>query len=259
MEFDEELAQRLERVYLTPDVVEQRLRTLRAMHLRPGERVLDIGCGPGLLAQDIAATVGAEGGVVGIDVSEPMTSIARDRCRELPWASFEIADAAALPFADSSFDVGVSTQVYEYVPDVATALAELFRVLRPGGRAVIIDTDYDSWVLHTSHPERFARIRAAWNDHFVHPGLPRVLIAELRNAGFEVLAQDVIVMLNTEYQPHTYSYGMVQFITDFAARHDSVGPEEAAAWKADLEQLGERGEYFFSLNRYLFVAQRPAA
>jgi len=258
LEFTEAVAQRLEAVYMTPDVVEQRCRTLRAMNLRPGERVLDIGSGPGLLAKDIAATVGAEGTVVGVDMSAPMTTIARRRCEAFAWSRFEVADATALPFDDESFDAGVATQVYEYVADIPAALAELHRVIRPGGRVVIVDTDYDSWVVHTSDPERFARVRTAWDAHFVHAGLPRILIPELRKAGFAVLAQEVIPMFNTEYHPNTYSYGMVQFVADFAAANANVGPEVAEAWKADLEQLGERGEFFYSLNRYLFVAQRPA-
>jgi ubiquinone/menaquinone biosynthesis C-methylase UbiE len=257
IEFNEEAARHLEAVYLTPDVVEQRCQTLRALNLRPGERVLDIGSGPGLLAKDMAATVGPEGAVVGIDVSDAMLNIARNRCDGFSWVHLEHGDATSLRFDDESFDVGVSTQVYEYVLDIPNALAELHRVLRPGGRAVIVDTDYDSWVVHTSDAKRFARVRAAWDDHFVHGGLPRVLIPELRKVGFEVLNQEVIPMFNTEYHSHTYSYGMVQLIADFVAGKDGVGPAEAKSWKADLAELGKRGEYFFSLNRYLFVAHKP--
>lgn len=258
IEFDDKIAKKLEAVYSTPEVVEQRCVTLRAMNLRPGERVLDIGSGPGMLAQDVAAIVGSSGAVVGVDASAPMTAIASKRCEAFSWARFEEADALSLPFEDGSFDVGVSTQVYEYVADIPAALAELHRVIRPGGRVVIVDTDYDSWVVHTSDAERFDRVRTAWDNHFVHGGLPRVLIPHLRKAGFEVLRQEVIPMFNTEYHPHAYSYGMVQFVADFAAADDNVGREEADAWRSDLEALGARGEFFFSLNRYMFVAQRPA-
>lgn len=257
IEFNEDAARRLEAVYLTPDVVEQRLRTLRALNLRPGERVLDVGSGPGLLAYDMAATVGERGNVSGVDISEPMLSIARGRCGAMPWVEFQHAGAESLPFEDESFDAAVSTQVYEYVADIATAFAELYRVVRPGGRVVIVDTDYDSWVVHTSDPERFACVRKAWDKHFVHAGLPRVLGPELRRAGFRTTHQEVIPMFNTEFHSHTYSYGMVQLIADFAARDERVGAEEAEAWKADLEALGRKGEYFFSLNRYLFVGVKP--
>jgi SAM-dependent methyltransferase len=65
---------------------------------------------------------------------------------------FEHADACALPFQDESFDAVVCTQVYEYVQDIAKALSELVRVLRPSARALVLDTDWDSIVWHSGDP-----------------------------------------------------------------------------------------------------------
>jgi len=88
-----------------------------------------------------------------------MLALARDRCLDCPWIRFEHADVVALWSGADTFDAATSTQVYEYVQDIPMALAELFRILRPGGRAVIIDTDYDSWVVRNRSEERFAKIR----------------------------------------------------------------------------------------------------
>src|SRR5258705_2267166 len=66
--FTEEAARQLARVYLTPDVVAQRSETMKQLALSPGERVLDIGCGPGFLCESIAAAVGSGGGVTGIAI-----------------------------------------------------------------------------------------------------------------------------------------------------------------------------------------------
>jgi ubiquinone/menaquinone biosynthesis C-methylase UbiE len=93
---------------------------------------LDIGSGPGLLAYDMASTVGPEGRVCGFDFSEPMLAISRKRCAQQDWVEFDLEDVGKLPYADHSFDAAVSTQVYEYVHDIGGALTELFRVLRPG-------------------------------------------------------------------------------------------------------------------------------
>jgi ubiquinone/menaquinone biosynthesis C-methylase UbiE len=257
IDFDEEAARRIEAVYLTPDVVEQRCRTLRALNLRLGERVLDVGSGPGLLLREMAAIVGGEGSAVGFDMSVAMLDMARARCADQPWVSIREGDAGALPFEDADFDAVVSTQVYEYVADIPGAFAELYRVTAPGGRAVIVDTDYDSWVVNSVDPERFRRIRDAWDEHFVHGDLPRKMIPHLRDAGFETVNQEVIPMFNTEYHSNTYSCGMVELIAQFAAGRGEVTAEEARAWKTEMETLGKQGAYFFSLNRYQFTARKP--
>ena len=177
--FDAQTSRKVEALYLTPDVVAQRCRVLQALEVRAGERVIDIGCGPGLLAFDLAASVGPSGRVSGVDTSTDMLALAGARCAEQPWASFEPGDAVALPYPDHSFDAAVSTQVYEFIADVPAALAELHRVICPGGRAVIVDTDYESLVIHTEDPVRMERVLAAWDGHFLPAGLPRTLSAML--------------------------------------------------------------------------------
>lgn len=256
IEFDEAAARGVEAIYKTPDVAGQRSLTLAAMALCPGERVLDVGVGPGLLAHDMAKIVGAEGFVAGIDLSEPMLAMARERCREQDWIDFRVADATALPFEDASFDAAVSTQVYEYVPDMAKALAEAARVLRPGGRLFILDTDWDTAVWHTADRARMRRVLDAWEPHLHDPVLPRTLATKLDAAGFAVQRREVIPLLNTSLHPNCYSFGMLFAIQRFVAAREEVGEELAAAWAAEQRALGARGEYFFSINRYLFAATR---
>jgi len=259
LEFDQETSRRVEALYLTPDVVAQRCQVLKALELTEGERVLDIGSGPGLLAYEMAAAVGPEGRLCGIDLSQDMLAMARRRCAAQPWTEFQPADATSLPFPDDSFDAAVATQVYEYVPDIPTALAELYRVTRPAGRAVILDTDYGSLVVHTENAPRMARVLAAWNEHFVHAGLPRTLSRQLRDAGFTVRQRDVIPMFNPEYRDHTYAKGLLQIMASFAVGRQGISQEEASSWLAEFAELGRQGKFFFSLNRYLFVAYKPDA
>jgi len=253
--FDDKMSRTIEAIYLTPDVVEQRRRVLEALRLAAGESVLDIGSGPGLLAHAMAEAVGPQGRVCGIDRSEAMVAMSRRRCVEQPWTEFERADANSLPYPDASFDAAVSTQVYEYVRDISAALAELRRVLRPGGRAVILDTDYGSLVIHTEDAARMARVLCAWDAHFVHSDLPRKLSRELRAAGFAVSDRLAIPMFNPEFQDNTYGKGMLEMMASFAVGR-GVPQSEADAWFAEFTALGERGEFFFSLNRYLFVAEK---
>ena len=256
LEFSDEVTRRIEGVYKTRDVIAQRAEVLSALALRPGESVLDIGSGPGFLSREMAAVVGPHGRVRGIDISESMVALARSRCSDQSWVTIESGNAGRLPFPDAHFDAAVSTQVYEYVGDISGALSEVHRVLRPGGRIVILDTDWDSMVWHTSDPARLGRILEAWDEHLADPHLPRTLATRLKQAGFRTEQCSVLTLLNTVYDPNTYSHGMIGLIADFVSGRGKVTTAEVNAWAEDLRTLGERGEYFFSLNRYLFLAGR---
>jgi SAM-dependent methyltransferase len=257
IEFDEQTSRKLEAVYLTPDVVAQRHHVHRRLGLTTGECVLDIGSGPGLLAYEMAAIVGSNGRVCGIDTSEDMLAISRERCAEEPWVEFRKADATRLLFADESFDAAVSTQVYEYVADVPAALGELYRVLRPGGRALVLDSDWDSVAIYTENEERMARVLSAWDEHFAHPRLPRTLGPDLRRAGFTIRGRDVVPLFNPEYRDDTYAKHTLEWIAGFVVGRQGVSEEDAAAWHAEFAELAEQGRFFFNLNRYVFVADRP--
>ena len=78
--FDGAAARRIEQIYLTPDIVEQRRATRAILHLQPGETVLDVGCGPGYLLAEMADEVGDSGKLSGIDSGADMIVVARQRC-----------------------------------------------------------------------------------------------------------------------------------------------------------------------------------
>jgi arsenite methyltransferase len=260
LQFDEEAARRIAVLYLHPDMVERRRRVRQALALRPGERVLDVGCGPGFLTGEVASEVGADGWVSGIDISEAMLAAARARSANDPaaaWIGFREGDAMALPFPDGAFDAAVATQVYEYVADVPKALAELARVLRPGGRAVIVDTDWDSIVWHSGDRARMAHILAAWDEHLTDPYLPRTLRAKLKQTGFLVPRTEVITTVNLEWAG--YSPGLAGLVAAFVAGRQGLTQGTVDAWLEDLRRLAEDDTYFFSLDQYLFLAVKPEA
>lgn len=256
MEFDEATSRRIEAAYTTPDVVEQRRIVLATLDLSPGDDVLDIGSGPGFLVCEMGAALGPQGSVTGIDPSESMVSIARERRLTDGSApvQFRPGSATPLPFADGSFDAVTSTQVYEYVDDIPAALAEAHRVLRPGGKLLVLDTDWDSIVWHSSDPARMQRVLAAWDDHLADPHLPRRLGRFLDGAGFTVIHVGVLPLLNTDYREDVYSHGLIDFVTGFVPGRGGVTDDEVRAWADDLRGLGP--DYFFSLNRYVFLATR---
>ena len=111
LDFDDNAARALEAMYTTPDVVGQRAKVIEMLAPAPGEHVLDIGVGPGLLAHDLARLVGEAGRLVGLDAAAAMLKVARTRLAAMPQAECVEGDAADLRFPDASFDIAVSTQV----------------------------------------------------------------------------------------------------------------------------------------------------
>lgn len=105
-----------------------------------GDRVLDLGCGPGVNFDALAGAVAPGGRVVGVDASGGMVRRARDEAAALDdRCSVVRGDAGSLPFRDDSFDRAFSTLAVSAVPDAGAAVAEVARVLRPGGRFVVLD------------------------------------------------------------------------------------------------------------------------
>ncbi len=256
-DFNEATARALERMYSTPEVALQRAKVLHAMALRAGEVVLDVGPGPGLLAAEMAAIVGPSGVVSGIDQSEPMVAMSAERCKDQAWVDIQVGEATEMPYQDGIFDAVVATQVYEYVEDVERALSELWRVLRHGGRGLILDTDWGSLIWANRDRDRMKRVLEAWDQHLRHPNLPQVLTGMLRRAGFQIVRRDIIPMFNPELHEHSYSVGILQGIQAFVPGRNGLTEEDASAWAADLRRLGDTGEYFFSVNRYLFIVVKP--
>ena len=113
------------------------LEALDAADLRPGERVLDVGCGSGQLTRQAASRVGPQGIVVGVDISRQMLGLAESRSSTLPQASFTLADMQTedLP---GGFDVAISRFGVMFFDEPVTAFARIRAALRPGGRLAFV-------------------------------------------------------------------------------------------------------------------------
>jgi demethylmenaquinone methyltransferase/2-methoxy-6-polyprenyl-1,4-benzoquinol methylase len=113
-----------------------RRRAAQLTRVQPGDRVLDVCTGTGALAAVLRRRVGSAGEVIGVDLTEAMLAVARAR---VPEVSFVLGDACQLPFRDRSFEAATMAFGLRNIHDRQLALTELARVLRPGGRAVILE------------------------------------------------------------------------------------------------------------------------
>lgn len=114
---------------------------VRHLDLRPGEAVLDIGCGTGAAIVKVREVVGSDGRVVGVDYSPRMLAKAHRKVRDHGWTNVELrqADASRAPHGDAEFDAALALTSLSAMPDVATAVRLAHDALRPGGRLFVFD------------------------------------------------------------------------------------------------------------------------
>jgi ubiquinone/menaquinone biosynthesis C-methylase UbiE len=245
MTFSDDMARIQRAVAQCRDIVLRYSQVLEALQLRRGERVLEIGCGGGLLTSEVAQCVGPTGDVRAIDISPDQIAAAQHRCAELSWATCEVADARSLPYADGTCDLVYGHQVFEYVTPLETALREVHRVLRPGGRCAIVATDWNTAVWHSEHPDRMQRVLTAWAAHSATPNLPSILGTQLRQASLEPLRQLPLPMINRSYHGHSFSYWVARLIQAFVVGRQLLTEAEAEAWLQEFDALEQQGAYFF--------------
>ena len=256
LEFDDEGSRLVDEFNASAGAKARRARILYALGLTSGYRVLDVGSGPGHQAFEMSSVVGSSGRVDGVDPADSAIEIARRRCADLTNVNFQLGEATKLPFGDAIFDAAMSSQVFEYLEDVPGALAEMFRILKSGGRVLIHDTDWGATVWRSSDGERMARIMRVWDGHLADPHLPRILSQRLAAAGFEKVHVEAIVQLEIDYDPSSVSAILMKFVVDYVASH-GISQDEADAWANDLRELSSRGDYFFSSNEYIVTGIKP--
>jgi arsenite methyltransferase len=259
LQFDEETARALEKIYGSRDMVRRRNLVRDALGPAPGDRILDVGCGPGFYVAELVEIVGSQGHVAGVDSSPSMLALAAQRVRSHDNVELAEAPATALPFEEASFDAAISVQVLEYVEDVAQAVAELHRVLRPGGRVVVWDVDWDTVSMHSNDPARMRRALDAWDRHLVHRSLPRTLSRTLRDAGFADISLTGHSFATTEFTPDTYGASLVSVIENYLAGLPDVADQEASAWSDEQRALGQAGDFYFSCIQCCVSATRATA
>jgi arsenite methyltransferase len=260
LSFDEEAGRRIEAIYLTPDAAARRRALRAALRVQPGQHGLYIGSGPGAAPCEIARALGPEGRLCVVEKSAAMLALTRRRAEReglLDRLDLREGDAAALPCRDEAFAFAGSAQVFEYVPDVAAAVAEAWRVLRPGGRLALIDTDWRTLVWHVEDVDLGERVEEAWEGHLADNHLPRRLKPLLVRAGFRVERVEAIVILNTGEDPEAFSVRLLPLVADYVRGTGRLSGDEVEAWTGDVRRQLDQGTYFFSLNQYLFQARKP--
>ncbi|MFD8866803.1 methyltransferase domain-containing protein [Streptomyces sp. NPDC059590] len=224
---------------------------LDALAVRPGHTALDLGCGPGTDLAVLAEAVTPSGTVIGIDADPEMAARARERTADLPVVDVRIADAQALPLADASVDRARTDRTLQHVADPAQVLAEARRVLRPGGRLVMGEPDWDSLAIDHPDPEISRAYTRHITERIVRNGvIGRQLPRLATEAGFAVPA---VVPVTSVFRD-TRSADRILGFQRNAERAAAAGYLSEEAARRFLDHLAE-GPFFAAVTLYVVVAE----
>jgi arsenite methyltransferase len=257
LRFDEDMVDFLEVVNRRRDIVRRRSLVHEALAVQPGERILDVGCGPGFFVAELLDAVGSQGWVTGVDMEPTMLAVAAKRTEGNDNVAFYESQATSLPVPDGVFDAAVSVQVLEYVPDVSAALAEMHRALRPGGRVVIWDIDWATVSWRSADQGRMRRMLDAWDRHLTHPSLPQMLAPLLREAGFVDVTMHGHTFATNALDPETHGGAITPLVVQYAVEQGGMNPAEAADWMAEQKKLAAHDEFYFAFIQFCFGARKP--
>ena len=222
--------------------------------LQPGQTVVDYGCGPGGLALELARRAGPTGHVHGVDLNKEFVGLARKALAEAGFGTTSTVHHVMddkIPLANASVDRLVCKNVMEYVPDIDATLREFRRVVKPGGMAHIIDSDWGMLVVEPLGHEKLGELFEAAKLAYHTPHAGRMLYSGMKKAGFANVSVKILANADTKGHMQLVLHNMV----NYAKIGGRIDPKRAGAMLAEVKQSIADGTYMMVLPQFLVTAQ----
>lgn len=229
--------------------------SFRLLDVRPGQRLLEVGCGTGDDACALASLVTPGGEVVAVDSSQAMIEEAGKRASKsgLPVA-FRQADALQLPFGDNEFDGCRSDRVFMHLADPRKALQEMIRVARPGAAIVVYEVDFETFVIDVPDRPLGRKILNSYCESFRDGWLGRKVPRFFQEEGLA----NCTVLPATLRIPYELAWQILGPVTaERACVARLISADDVRRWLDHLEQAQQAGQFFCTLQGYLVAGRKP--
>ena len=227
------------------------------LNLGPGDVVLDVGCGLGEDTRELASLVAPRGRVIGIDSSATMVAQARKRSQKFGRAvKFSVGDARELKFADASFAACWSERMLQHLSDPARAIAEMVRVIKPGGTIVLFEPDHSTLVIDAADRATTRSIALTLADSIRSSWIGSALFGLLKANGLK----DVMIIptpLLSNNLPNANDLLRLDVAAKIAVAKGLVTTDAVTKWFADLRRREAAGRFFGCLLCFTAVAGKP--
>ncbi len=242
----------LERVAAHPVARAYKEATLTGLSLAPGMAVADVGCGAGIDLPALSGLVGLDGRVIGVNLSAELVAAARRRTEAFGNVEAVAADAHGLPFADDELDAARVDRVLLHVEHPEVVVAELVRVVRPGGRIVLSEGDWGMLVVAPGEADLTRRLFDPRASGIRHPFVGRHLAALIATATSEVLSVDpATVALRSLDEADALL--QLRAMADGAVALGRVDAIERERWLASAGEASAGGGFLAALTGFIVV------
>ncbi|MBL1073465.1 methyltransferase domain-containing protein [Nocardia sp. 2] len=235
----------------------RRLRTWAhdALATQPGEYAVDIGSGTGSEVLTFAGLVGPTGDAVGVEPDPHLLASAQRRAEQAgSTARFVSGDAYGLPFGTDTFDVALCERVFQHLTAPARAAGEIARVLKPGGRVVVMDSDWGTAIVHPGDRHVVHEVIDTMIAGTTNPFAGRRLAGQLTKAGLVV---DDIGSHALIQDGSVGAGALVARIADMAVARGSITERQREQLLIDLEDGARSGDIHLSVTIFAVLAHKP--